>query len=183
LRRVFRAASGPIALITVSVIALFLLGDAVLRAGPADALLLAPWVLLVVWVVYVMMYASCVAIDVSGATVQNYLRRTMMPWTRVEDIRMRWQVVFELDDGTEVKAFGGPAGRPGRTERRAKARPGSPPPALQELRLIQEQWQTARDEGAPAGDVRRSWDYAALGALAVIVVWAVVAVIITSGSS
>jgi hypothetical protein len=181
---VFRAASGTIALIAVSAIGAFLLGDAALRAGWAQALLLAPWVLLVVWSVYVMMYASCVVIDASGATVQNYVRRTWMPWARIEDVRMRWQAVFTLDDGTEVKAFGGPvAGRPGRAERRAKARPGSAPPALQELGLIQDQWQTAREEGAPKGDVRRSWDLGTLCALAVIVVWAFVAVIITGGPS
>jgi len=166
----------------VSVVALFLLGDAVLRAGWGAALLLAPWVLLVVWVVYVLMYASCIAIDASGATVQNYVRRTMMPWAHVEDVRMRWQAVFTLDDGTEVKAFGGPvAGRPGRAERRAEARPGSPPPALRELSLIQDEWQTAREQGAPAGDVRRSWDYGTLYAFAAILVWAVVAVIIAGG--
>jgi len=95
-------------------------------------------------------------------------------------VHMRWQAVFTLDDGTEVRAFGGPvAGRPGRAERRATARPQSPPPALQELRLIQEQWATAREEGVLEGEVVRSWDYGTLIALAVILVWAVGAVMIT----
>ena len=92
---------------------------------------------------------------------------------------MQWQVVFTLDDGRTVKAYGGPvAGTPGRAERREEARPASPPPALRDLYLIQERWQTAREAGAPAGDVRRSWDYPTLSALAVILIWAVIAVVI-----
>lgn len=154
-----------------------------LRAGWADTLLLAPWVLLVMWVVYAGMYASHVAIDGTGATVQNYLRRTRIPWARVDDIRMRWQLVFALDDGTEVKCFGGPvARRPGRAGRADDADVPLPH-AAGELSLIQDQWQIARDEGAPAREVIRSWDYPSLVALAVIVVWTVVAVIVAGGAS
>jgi hypothetical protein len=166
-------------LVVMGAVGVVLLGDAALKSGFGTALLLAPWVLLVIWVVYVAMHLSHIAIDPAGATVQNYLRRSFLPWQRVEAIQMQWQIVFTLDDRQTVKAFGGPvAGRPGRAERREEARPASPPPALRDLYLIQEQWQAARAEGAPAGDVRRSWDYPSLAALAVILLWAAVAVVI-----
>lgn len=179
-RRVFRATSGTIGLIIGGVIALFLLGDAVLRAGWFTTFLIAPWLLLVLWAVYVMMFASHVATDSDGVTVQNLLRRIRMPWPRVTDIDMRFQVVFRLDDGSKVSAFGGPvAGRPARPGRREDdARTRREPPALRDLELIREQWQVSQERPVDAAPVRRSWDVPALIALAIIAVWAVSAVII-----
>ncbi|MFS0732617.1 PH domain-containing protein [Microbacterium sp. 1P10UB] len=177
----FRATSGTIALIAAGVVALLLLGDAVVRAGWAQMLLLAPWVLLVVWLIYVAMYASAIETDAAGATVQNFLRRTRVPWAKVQDIRLRYQVVFDLDDGRQLKAYGGPvAGRPVRDRGRMGFQMRREPPALRELALIQEQWETAREQGAPDTPVTRSWDLPALVALAVIAVGALVAVIITN---
>ena len=116
--RTLRAASGTIALIVAGAIAVLLLGDALVRAGILEMLRLAPWVLMAVWGVYVLLYASRITFDARGATVQNYLRITRFPWRRVRDIGMRWQVVFTFDDDTTVPAFGGPvAGRPGRAAR------------------------------------------------------------------
>ncbi len=180
-RRVFRATSGTIALIAAGVVALLLLGDAVVRAGWGQMLLLAPWVLLVVWLIYVSMYASAIETDAAGATVQNFLRRTRVPWAKVQDIRLRYQVVFELDDGRLFKAYGGPvAGRPVRDRGRVGLQMRREPPALRELSLIQEQWETAREQGTPDTPVTRSWDILALVAFGVIAVGALVAVIITS---
>ncbi|AZS37233.1 hypothetical protein CVS47_01865 [Microbacterium lemovicicum] len=177
----FRATSGTIALIAAGVVALLLLGDAVVRAGWGQMLLLAPWVLLVVWLIYVSMYASAIETDAAGATVQNFLRRTRVPWAKVQDIRLRYQVVFELDDGRLFKAYGGPvAGRPVRDRGRMGLQMRREPPALRELSLIQEQWETAREQGTPDTPVTRSWDILALVAFGVIAVGALVAVFITS---
>lgn len=179
---VLRATSGTIALIVAGVAALLLLVDALVRAGILEMLRLAPWVLLAVWGVYVLMYASHIAYDRSGATVQNYLRRTRIPWPRVTDIGLRWQVIFTLDSGDTVPAYGGPvAGRPGRAERRTAKEPArAVPAALRELSELRDAWQGAEDAiDSPA--VERSWDLPALAAIGVIVVGAIAATLTTAG--
>ena len=166
-------------MIVSGVVALVLLGDAAIRAGFLEMLRLSPWVLLALWAVYVLMYAPHIAFDREGATVQNYLRRTRIPWGAVREIRMRWQVVFDLTDGSDVKAYGGPvAGRPGRAERKSEAGAGrAVPQALRELGLLRDAWIEAGSEPAQDAAVQRSWDVPALIALAVIVVGAAVAVL------
>lgn len=141
-------------------------------------LLLAPWVLLGLWVVYEIAFVSSVRIDDDGATVQNLLRRTTFGWARVRDIDLRWQLVFSLDDGSDVTCYGGPARarpprRPIRGEEEMKA-----PSGLRDLTAISDRRQSASDSAdAP---IRRSWDVPALIALAVIVIWAVVSVSIAN---
>lgn len=164
------------------VIALVLLGDALVRAGIGETLLLAPWVLLVLWLVYVTLYASHISIGRDGAMVQNYLRRTMIPWEQVSDIRMRWQVVFTLADGSEVKAYGGPiAGRPARVGPRSGAGAGRRvPPALRDVGIIQEAWDAERADSPRDSMVSRGWDVPALVALALIMAGAVIAVTLTA---
>ncbi|MFE1644681.1 PH domain-containing protein [Microbacterium sp. P01] len=175
----FRATSGTIALIVSGVIAVVLLGDALLRAGIIQMLLLAPWVLLVLWFIYVVLYASHISMSRDDVIVQNYLRRTTLPWGRVADIRMRWQVVFDLLDGSEIKAYGGPvAGRPGRVGPTAGARPGATvPPALRELGIIRDEWDGARERSRADAAIRREWDVPALLALGIIVIGALSAVL------
>lgn len=174
--RTFRAASGPVSLVLCSLLALFLLGDAVVRAGWGQMLLLAPWVLLGLWVVYEITFVSVVRVDGEGATVQNMLRRTSFGWSRVRDIDLRWQLLFSLDDGTDLSCYGGPArARPVRRattgDDEAKA-----PAGLRDLTDIRDRWQSA--PASADAPIRRSWDSPALIALAVIVVWAVASVLI-----
>lgn len=169
-------------MIVSGVVALFLLGDAVVRAGWGEMLLLAPWVLLAVWFVYLLMYASVIETDAGAVTVQNFLRRTRLPWGAVRDVRLRYQVVFVYDEGRELKAFGGPvAGRPGRPSRTRVDGGRREPPALHEVEAIRRRWEAAVDSGVPGGTPTRSWDLWGLGSLAVIVAWALVAVVIAGG--
>ncbi|WP_144877157.1 PH domain-containing protein [Microbacterium sp. 1.5R] len=176
--RTFRATSGPVSLLLCSLLAAFLLGDAVVRAGWGQMLLLAPWVLLGLWVVYEIAFVSSVRVDDEGAVVQNMLRRTSFGWNRVRDIDLRWQLVFSLDDGTDVTCYGGPArARPARRstgdDGEAKA-----PSGLRELTEIRDRWQAA--VGTVDAPIRRGWDTPALLALAGIVLWAVVAIVIAA---
>jgi len=176
--RTFRASSGPVALVIGSALALFLLGDAVARAGWGQMLLLAPWVLLVLWVVYVNSFASSVRIDDDGVIVQNLLRRIEFGWQRVRGVDLRWQLVFSLDEGKDLPCYGGPAKAgplrmPSRGDGEEKV-----PSGVRALTEIEERWQAAPDTAdAP---IRRSWDTRALIALAVIVVWAVFAVLVAN---
>lgn len=176
--RTFRAPSGPIILILSVIFAVFLLGDAVLRAGWSQMLLLAPWLLLGVWGIYEASAASTVRIDDDGAVVQNFLRRTSFGWHRVRDIDFRWQLEFTLEDDSKVSAYGGPArSRPVRT-RDAESETAKAPAGVRELTEIRDRWEAAA--GVPASaPIRRTWDGPALIALVVIVLWAATSVVLT----
>lgn len=169
-------------MIISGVVAVFLLGDAALRAGWGEMLLLAPWVLLAVWLVYLLTYSSAIELDAGGVTVQNFLRRTRLPWGAIEDVRLRYQVVFVHGDGRELRAYGGPAaGRPGRPSRTRADGGRREPPALREVDAIRGRWDAAVRAGAEGGGPTRSWDVFSLITLAIIVVWAAGAVVITGG--
>lgn len=176
--RTFRAASGPVYLVLCSLLALFLLGDAVVRAGWGQMVLLAPWVLLGLWGVYEITFVSVVRVDADGAMVQNMLRRTSFGWRRVRDIDLRWQLLFSLEDGSDLSCYGGPARarpvrRPGADDDEAKA-----PAGLRDLTEIRDRWQSAPAEAdAP---ITRTWDSQALIALGIIAVWAVASILIAN---
>ncbi len=177
--RTFRASSGPVILILTALFALYLLGDAVVRAGWGQMLLLAPWILLIVWAVYELSFASSVQIDDHGAVVQNFLRRTTFGWHRVRDIDLRWQLEFALEDGSTLSSYGGPArSRPVRT-RGSEDEPVKAPAGLRDLTAIRDRWDAAAGVAASA-PIRRSWDAPALIALGIIAVWATVAVLIAN---
>ena len=105
--RTFRSSSGTVVMVVSLALAVFLLGDAVVRGGWGQTLLLAPWVLLGLWIIYEISYVSMVRIGDDGARVQNMLRRTEFGWHRVRDIDLQWQLSFAFDDGTELTCWGG----------------------------------------------------------------------------
>jgi hypothetical protein len=176
--RTFRAVSGVVSLVLCSLLALFLLGDAVLRGGWAQTLLLTPWVLLGLWVVYELAFVSAVRIDGAGVVVQNMLRRTSFGWTRVSDIDFRWQLVFSLEDDTSVTCYGGPArARPARQSRSANEVVKAPA-GLRDLTEIRDRWQAASESAD--SPIRRGWDAKALIALGVILATAAVSVAIAN---
>jgi len=162
-------------------VVVFLLGDAVIRAGLVDALLLAPWPLLALWCVYVSAFASGLKIDDEALTVQNLLRVIRMPWARVADIQWRWQVEITTDAGEKVRAVGGPV--EGRGGRRAGSRAETPVGMRAQYDSIVRAWETARERLSPGADgaVRHGWDVPVIAALGVLVVWAVIALLVTGG--
>lgn len=162
-----------------TILAVGLVIDAVARAGWVDTVLYLPWVLLGLWVIYVITFSSHVAVDASSVTVVNMLRRTHAPWTNVTDVFMRWQLVFSFADASSVSAYGGPA----RQRPRRARQNGAPAPAakLDDVDTIIGLWQDAKQSRSvtDAAPTRRSWNVLALGALAIIIVWLLVAVIST----
>ncbi|SFR66807.1 hypothetical protein SAMN04488591_2726 [Microbacterium azadirachtae] len=181
--RTYRAPTGIAVLVVCAAIAVFLLGDAVIRGSWGLMLLLAPWVLLVLWLIYVISVVSMVHVDEEGARVQNFLRRTRFGWRRVTELDLRWQLDFTLDDGRSLACWGGP----GRIQSPRMKRSGelTVPQSLQALTDVRTRWENAIErpagaagEGADA-PIRRSWDWPSLGALAVIVVWAAIAIAVT----
>ncbi|MFS0852602.1 PH domain-containing protein [Microbacterium sp. 179-I 3D4 NHS] len=176
--RVYRASSGPVVLVLTSLLALFLLGDTVVRGSWMQMLLVAPWVLLGLWAVYELSFVSAVRVDAQGVVVQNMLRRTSFGWRRVRDIDFRWQLQFSLDDDSVVTCYGGPArSRPPR-KRGSEGETAQAPTGILALSDIRGRW-----EAAPAsadGPIRREWDVRALIALAALVLWAVGAVLVVN---
>jgi len=179
--RTLRAPSGVITIVLTGLLALFLLGDAVVRGGWEQMLLLAPWVLLGLWCIYELSFVSYVRVDGEGAVVQNLLRRTSFGWSRVRDIDMRWQLVFSLEDGTDISCFGGPAHARQRRSRMRQDDEQKAPAGLADLTDIRDRWQSAG--AAATGEIRRSWDARALIALAVIIVWAAISVLLVANAS
>lgn len=179
----FRAPSAVFGLVLATVLVVVLLGDAALRAGVGEMLLIAPWVLLVLWGVYALLFAPHVRTDADGIRIQNPLRIAEVPWARVTDIDMRWQLEIRTDEPRTYKAYGGPvAGRPGRPPLRRDDDSGRrQPPAIRDLTLIQDAWESAR-EGAPHAPVRRAWDFPSLIALAVLIVWVTISLFISGVS-
>jgi len=162
-------------MVLMSALAVFLLGDTVLRGSWTQMLLVAPWVLLGLWVVYELSFVSMVRVGDEGAMVQNMLRRTSFGWSRVRDIDFRWQLEFALDDDSRVSAYGGPArSRPSRSRSNddgaAKA-----PTGVGELTEIRDRWQAATGADAP---IRREWDVRALVVLVALMLWAAGAALI-----
>ncbi|UNK69809.1 PH domain-containing protein [Microbacterium sp. H1-D42] len=177
--RIFRVTGALVLLGLVTVVAVLLLVDAVVRSGFANMLLLAPWPLLIVWCVYVVGVVSDVRADATGVQVQNLLRRIWIPWARVKRIEMRWQLELVLDDGALVRSFGGPARTrdrrlsPGRVKEHGVAETDDGIARLNRLR--------AEAAASPRSDavVVRTWDWMAIAAFGVLLLWAIVAVVVT----
>jgi hypothetical protein len=162
-----------------AVVVLFLLGDAVVRGGVAEALLLAPWPLLALWGVYISAFASSLEVDAQGATVQNLLRVVRIPWARVRELDWRWQVVFALDDNSVVRAIGGPL--EGRGGRRPGSRDNTPQHVRAQFEYAQRLYE-GRDAAADA-PAHTGWDVPALIAGGALVVWAVIALLVAGAPS
>lgn len=186
-----RPVSATIWLVVAAAVAVVLLGDALLRSGWGETALLAPWILLALWGVYALVFASAVTTDAEGIEVRNLLRVTRAGWGQVADIAMAYQVVVTLVDGRRVSCLGGPVrGRPRRPAnggRLAASRPGEDherpdvtASGVETADRIVAEWQRA-DAASGSGSVTRSWDVPALAVLAVLVVWAAVAVFAAHG--
>jgi hypothetical protein len=181
--RVFRAPSSVVGLVVAVTLAVVLLADAGLRAGVGEMLLLAPWVLLGLWVVYAFLFAPHVRIDAHGIRIHNPLRVTDIAWARVRGIDLQWQLRVATDEPRVYKAFGGPvAGRPGRPPlRRDAERDRREPPAIRDLVVIQDAWEAARDTAPASGAVRRFWDIPSAVSLLVLICWAIIALFSSGG--
>ncbi|MGW9114415.1 PH domain-containing protein [Microbacterium sp. NPDC055683] len=166
--RTIRSTAGIVWLVVTGVVVLFLLGDVVVRGSWAQALLIAPWLLLVVWFAWVFLASPRVTSDVRGVVVRNPLRTTTATWSAVADLKLRWQVAVALTDGRVVQAWALPArrGRRSRVEQ----------PAERELEILRERREAA-EPADPA--IRRRWDAPSIAALVVLIVWAACAVALT----
>jgi len=175
--RTIRSRAGLVWLVIAGVAMLALLGDVLLRGGWSMTLRIAPWLLLAAWFLWVFFAAPRVEVRQDGVTVHNPLRITVIPWSAIREISLRWQIAFHLTDGREVQAWATVSRRPHRQ--------GELQPVDRELEILRERLERARTEEArsmPGTDggpgIRRSWDLPALVALGVLAAWAAAAVLV-----
>lgn len=161
-----RAGSSTFAFVVVVAAAVLLLGDALLRgAWPVLAVSAGP-AILVIWVAWMLLLHPSIRVFRDRAVIVNVGRITEVPWIRVVDIRRRLQLVFDLEDGDHVEAWGSPFVQrrvfPGRKPLPA----GADDPTLAELRAA---WMSGNDDMSVASVVRRVDTTALLiGAAAVV---------------
>src|SRR5699024_7673941 len=93
-RRVIRAPLAIVWLVVAAALVLFLLVDLVIRGSWYAALLACPWLLLVLWLVYVLLFVPHVVADARGVRVHSGLRVTEFGWGAVTSVAVRWQLEF-----------------------------------------------------------------------------------------
>lgn len=167
---VIRAGAGVVWLVLTAAVIVLLLGDVLIRGGVSQAALIAPWPLLLVWFVYVFVWAPRVVATNDGVAIHNVLRIVHVSWAAVDEIRSRWQLEFHLVpslDRKPVQAWGAPVQRPNRF-RRADA-------SVTQIDRLAE----LRDAAPPAdATVRTTWDIPAVAAGILLAAWAVASFVI-----
>ncbi|WP_108250273.1 PH domain-containing protein [Planctomonas deserti] len=93
----------------VAAFVLWLFVDAVLRGATEFALTALPWLLLVLWTVYVVMLRPCVALGPDGITIVNVFRRHRIAWALVDDFTTRFSLLVRLKDGRAIRSWGAPS--------------------------------------------------------------------------
>ncbi len=171
-RVVFRSGGGTVWMTVTLLVCALLLGDLVVRGSLGQALLIAPWLLLLVWFVYLFVWAPRIVATPDGVAVHNVLRVTRLSWSAIESITARWQIEFRLVDELGQKplqAWGAPTQRPSRSPKRTHPSANQ----LERLRIMLDE--------APGAPVERtvSWDVPGLVAGGAIVVWALIAILVT----
>ena len=124
-----------------------LLGDAAVRGSWSGAARGAGPAALVVWAGWMLLVRPSIRVLPDRAIVINVGRITEVPWERVVDIRRRLQLIFDLDSGRSLEAWGSPF-----LSKRSTARtPAVADPALD---VVRGAWMS-RHEGEDAPVVRR----------------------------
>lgn len=180
-------------------IALLLEADMAIHAQWFNMFLLTPWILALLWILYVVSFASSVRIDDEGIRVQNLLRVSEIPWGQIQGIKLHYQLLIELADNSTIRCIGGPtAGRPGMLSREETRKQDASVDSyqkkvngggsarlstgLKQLALIKEVWQHHRDQGAAdskaSHPVQQSWDKRALIFAAAIAAWLLISIIL-----
>lgn len=163
-RVVFRSVGGPVWMTVTSIVCALLIGDMLIRGTLEQAVLVSPWLLLLLWFVYLFLFAPRIVATPDGVAVHNVLRVTQLSWGAIESITARWQIEFRMKEpfgDKPVQAWGAPTQRPSRSPKKEHPSSGQ----IERLRAMLEE--------APAQAATRAirWDVPGLVAGAVIVIW------------
>jgi len=114
------ARAGRYVVRSASTVIPFWIGVVVLAGVIAIPLVQADWhllrfvigpALLLAWVLWFVLYRPAVHYDAERAVVVNFGRIHVLPWSHVTGVRQGISLVFELDAGKPISAFGAPAPR------------------------------------------------------------------------
>lgn len=98
----------------------FWIGLVVLAVVVGTPVVLADWrvfgfavgpALLLAWILWFVLYRPAIHYDTTKAVVVNFGRVHVLPWGHVTHIRQGISLVFDLDAGKPISAFGAPAPR------------------------------------------------------------------------
>lgn len=168
-RLVLRARSAYLLFGLVAIIVVAMAVDGFARGATSQTLLVLPWLVAILWFVYLVLLRPCVVVDTNGLTVVNIVRRHRIPWPRLSTVSSRYQLTFTLDDGRTVSSWGAPAG-----VRRSRERPTATAGARNALEAMRARW----SPGAADAPARSTWEWWPIVVSAVVVaacVWAAVA--------
>jgi len=146
---------------------------------------------------WVLFARPSVVLTIEGVHLNNPLRRTMLPWSQVQDVSARWNLeVYANDRAYPAWAIASHIERPhgsgllgmGALGRRADLEAGPPPPkgttvgsAARLIEDAREEWAelaaVGRPEAVTGGTVTRSWQPLDIAALAVPVVLVVIGIL------
>ncbi|HXR45691.1 MAG TPA: hypothetical protein VN759_12825 [Pseudolysinimonas sp.] len=175
------ARAGRYVLRSASTVIPFWIGVVVLAGVIAIPLLQADWhllrfvlgpCLLLAWVLWFALYRPAVHYDAQRAVVVNFGRIHVLPWSHVTAVRQGISLVFELDAGKRISAFGVPAPRrtgnvAGNFDRRTRP--------VESFHHEAELLDGVRQAAAPVSEpVTRSWDVVPLAIGGVLVLAVIV---------
>lgn len=156
-----RAVQSVVVFVVVAVALVLFLGDLVLKGDWRQTALVAGPMAFGAWLAWLLLIRPSIRVQSDRAVVINVGRITEVPWSAVADIRRRLQLIFDLEDGRTLEAWGSPFPK--------RDRPGKAADADTALAVLRSAWQSAPDaSGSAAVAVTRRPDTVALavGALA-----------------
>jgi len=158
-RLVLRSGGGVRLTIGYAAVAVLLLGDAAIRGSWETVLRALPWLALVGWLLVAVLVRPCVVARPDGLEVVDVVRRTRVPWDRIEQLVSRFQLRVHLDDGRVVRSWGAPTAGIDRGPRDA-----TPPDArgrfraMPPLDLVLARWRADHGDAEASGPVVRRFD-------------------------
>jgi hypothetical protein len=108
---VIRTTSTQVAFWVGTVVLLVVVGTPLVRADWGLFGFVLPIALLIAWLLWILLYRPAVHYDDHGAVVVNIGRIHTLPWGHVLALQQRLNLIFELDNGTSVHAWGAPLPR------------------------------------------------------------------------
>jgi hypothetical protein len=110
-RYVMRSAGSVIAFWVVAAALVVVVGIPLVGANwPVLSFLFAPSLFLA-WLFWIVLYRPSVRYDQTQAVIVNIGRRHVLPWGHVTNIHQGINLIFELDAGKSIQAWGVPAPR------------------------------------------------------------------------
>ena len=108
MRSVFRPSFGRVMTVVFGILGAVALVSTLIGDGSRAALLLAPWDVLAVGLVWAIYWRPEVAVDDAGVQVVNVLRTINLPWPSIQRIDTKWALTLYTHYG-KVTAWAAPA--------------------------------------------------------------------------